>query len=189
MAPAKQAARGGRPGLWSSLTILGLSLAWFTTYCIACIVRGDSVEYLEYETAVPRRLVGVLGPGVFGFQLPYIEVTWRTTCAGFIGLGALATCDLLYARHTQARYFALHVICNMWISLLCIPDMINVFSDPIGMLKTRAVNHWPTALVFSIHVYHMAFFKNLNFIDWLHHVLMVVRRARRPERAARRPFR
>jgi hypothetical protein len=69
---------------------------------------------------VPQ-LFGTLGGGVYGFQRPTIEVAWKTALAGFIGLGALATCDLLYARHTKARFFALHVICNLWISLLCVP--------------------------------------------------------------------
>ena len=48
-------------------------------------------------------------------------------------------------------------------------------SDPIPALTLReTVNHWPTSLVFSIHLYHMLFFNNLYFIDWLHHILMVV---------------
>ena len=50
----------------------------------------------------------------------------------------------------------------------------DTFNDPIGALTESAVNHWPTSLVFSVHCYHMAFFSGLQWIDWLHHILMVV---------------
>jgi len=104
-----------------------------------------------------------------------VEVVWRTVCAGLLGIGALMVCDVFYARHTQARWFALHVIANAWISLLCLPDLIYIFAHPVEALSQRhSTNHWPTSLVFSVHLYHMLFFRNLQWIDWLHHVLMVV---------------
>ena len=54
-------------------------------------------------------------------------------------------------------------------------SLLYVVSDPVNALKIReTVNHWPSCLVFSIHLYHMLFFKNLQWIDWLHHILMVV---------------
>lgn len=106
---------------------------------------------------------------------PIVEVAWRTTCAGLYGLAALGVCDLCYARFTKARYFALHVIANSWIAVLCLPDMYLILTDPVHTLSQRvSPNHWPTSLVFSIHVYHMLFFRNLQWIDWLHHILMVV---------------
>merc|ERR1740117_683852 len=49
-----------------------------------------------------------------------------------------------------------------------------MISDPITALRQREVSHWPTSLVFSVHVYHMCFFRDLHWIDWLHHLLMVV---------------
>jgi hypothetical protein len=107
-------------------------------------------------------------------QRPTLEVIWRVTCAGLLGVGALGVCDVVYARRTKARWFALHVIANAWIALLTLPDVWFIVSDPITALKTKTTNHWPTSLVFSVHVYHMLFFRNLYFIDWLHHLLMVV---------------
>ena len=83
-------------------------------------------------------------------------------------------CDLAYARHTRARYWALHIITNMWITLLCLPDFLFIVSDPVNALRESRVDHWPTSLVFSIHVYHMLFFRGLHLIDWVHHLLMVV---------------
>ena len=147
------------------LTIVGLSFFWFTTYAIMCAVNGTVTE-----PDVPSRLFSM--GGVFGMNRPTIEVVWRTTCAGLYGMLALAVCDVFYARHTKARYFALHVICNAWISLLCVPDLYLILTDPIHALSQKVTtNHWPTSLVFSIHLYHMVFFRNLQWIDWLHHIL------------------
>ena len=59
------------------------------------------------ERDVPSRLFAFYG--VFGMGRPTVEVIWQVTCAGLFGICALAICDVLYARHTQARWFALHV--------------------------------------------------------------------------------
>lgn len=157
--------------LAGSLTFLGLSMAWFSAFLYVCVQNGvSSTSFPEVE--MPSRLFA-LG-SVYGMQRPTIEVAWRTTCAGLFGMLALGVCDLLYARKTKARWFGLHTIANLWISALCLPDCWFLVSDPITALTTRSCNHWPTALVFSVHVYHVAFFRNLYFIDWLHHILMVV---------------
>ena len=156
--------------LLNSLAITGLSALWFTTLMIVVAVRGHMPSVTARE--MPSSLFSF--GGVFGMQRPTLEVIWRVTCAGLLGVGALGVCDVVYARRTKARWFALHVIANAWIALLTLPDVWFIVSDPITALKTKTTNHWPTSLVFSVHVYHMLFFRNLYFIDWLHHLLMVV---------------
>ena len=159
-------------GPWiSSLTALGLCVFWIAFLLILCAVNGLTPTMTEGGRG-PSKLF-LIG-GVYGVSRPAIEVTWRTTAAGLLGLGALGVCDLAYAQHTRARYWALHIITNMWITLLCLPDLWYVVSDPVNALRESRVDHWPTALVFSIHVYHMAFFRGLHMIDWVHHLLMVV---------------
>ena len=160
----------GRP-LAGSLTFLALSMAWFSAFLYVCVQNGVTSTSFPGKD-LPSRLFS-LG-SVYGMQRPMIEVAWRTTCAGIFGMLALGVCDLLYARKTKARWFGLHTIANMWISILCLPECWFMVSDPITALTTRSCDHWPTALVFSVHVYHVAFFCNLYFIDWLHHILMVV---------------
>ena len=112
--------------------------------------------------------------GVFGEQRPVLEVIKTTVSSGLIGMCALGVIDLAYARYTQARWFALHIAANAWIAMLCLPDLWIVLSSPIEALQDKSVGHWPIALVFSIHVYHMLFFRRLHWIDWLHHILMAV---------------
>ena len=148
-----------------------LRLAWVSTYAVMCAVNGKVPSVTDSEA--PSRLFAF--GGVFGVDRPMVEVIWRVVCAGLFGVAALGLCDVFYARHTKARWFALHVIANGWIALLCLPDLFLIATDPLRAMTVReTVNHWPTSLVFSVHVYHMLFFSNLQFIDWLHHILMVV---------------
>ena len=144
----------GMSALTSTLSITGLALAGLSTYAVVCYANAPETNALE----APVRVFS--WGGVLGMNRGAIVVTWNTLLAALTGVAALGVCDLIYARHTKARYFALHVICNVWIAALCIPDCIFLFTDPLSALRESAVNHWPTALVFSIHVYHMCFFEN-----------------------------
>ena len=155
----------------SSLLPRSHRLAWFTTYAVLCAVSGKLPSVTGRD--VPSRLFAF--GGVFGMHRPVVEIIWHVVNAALFGIGALGVCDLFYARHTQARWFALHVIANGWIALLCLPDLYAIGTDPLNaLIQRQTVNHWPTSLVFSVHMYHMLFFRNLQFIDWLHHILMVV---------------
>jgi len=111
--------------------------------------------------------------GVLGCQRPISEVALRVTQSGLLSMAALGILDITMARHTKARWFFLHVWANVWIALLCLPDITFVFTDPLAALAKRQTIHWPMALVFSVHTYHVLFFKGLHWIDWLHHILMV----------------
>ena len=140
--------------------MLGLATAWLLTYFMVCAFNGQISAVESAQADVPSK-VFALG-GVFGVSRPLLEIIWRTTASGLFGLAALIVCDLVYARRTMARWFALHVIANVWISILCLPDLWHVCTNPIEALTQTSVNHWPTSLVFSVHVYHMLFFRNLQ---------------------------
>lgn len=111
--------------------------------------------------------------GVLGCHRPISEVVLRVTQAGLLSMALLGVLDVTMARFTKARYFFLHVVANLMISILCLPDVYYVLTDPLSALASHHTIHWPTAIVFSVHIYHVLFFKNLQWIDWLHHILMV----------------
>lgn len=172
MAQTRSMATASPGASW--LQMFGLSAIFFATFVTMCAVNGDLPSLTDRD--VPARMFQM--GGVFGMDRTSIEVLWLTTQAAFVGMGALGVCDFVYARHTQSRWFALHVIANVWISILCLPDVYKMCTDPVEALKTRTTDHWPTSLVFSVHVYHMLFFRNLQWVDWMHHILMVVIGAR-----------
>ena len=114
--------------------MLGLTLGWMGALVIICLQNG-AVK----EADVPSPLFAF--GGVFGMQRSTIEVAWRTTCAGLVGVAVLGICDFLYASRTRSRWFGLHAIANGWISLLCLPDLWFILSDPLTALTQTEVNH------------------------------------------------
>lgn len=156
--------------LHHAIAMLALAAAALAALAAAAYAQNGAKAF--QRDGVPGSLLA-LG-GTLGQRRPIRTVVTNVVSASLLGILGLALCDYAYARHTRARWFALHVIANIVISVLCVPDLAYMLSDPIAALTETRVNHWPTALIFSVHVYHMAFFNNLAAIDWLHHVLMVV---------------
>ena len=91
--------------------MIGFGLAGLSTYAVVCYAAAPTgpvpAKVAAYNDVPPR--VFSWG-GVFGMHRGTVVVAWHTLCAGTFGLAGLMVCDVLYARHTQARYFALHVI-------------------------------------------------------------------------------
>lgn len=92
--------------------------------------------------------------GVLGCHRPIAEVALRVVQAALLSMAALGVIDMLFARHTKGRYFFLHACANLWITLLCLPDVYWILTDPLGALASNQAIHWPTSIVFSVHVYH-----------------------------------
>lgn len=99
----------------------------------------------------------------------------ETVTAFFIAIACIAVLDFLVARFFAARYFVLHVAANAVIAVCCVPDLWLMLTDPMTALSQDETSNIPLGIVYSIHVYHMIApgFK-LYFVDWLHHILMVV---------------
>ncbi|EDQ89161.1 uncharacterized protein MONBRDRAFT_8601 [Monosiga brevicollis MX1] len=76
-------------------------------------------------------------------------------------------------KNSATRYFSLHVIINAYVVFEHLPDIIATYSDPsvafLGPCNTRGV-----MAIYALHLYHIAFYQPLDFIDWVHHVVMVV---------------
>eukprot|EP01135_Chromosphaera_perkinsii_P011317 Nk52_evm1s2373 gene=Nk52_evmTU1s2373 len=85
---------------------------------------------------------------------------------------ALGVLDLAFFRRTKAPYFGLHVCANAFISTYCLPDMYMMFAHPFDALKHPVSSIMPSCCCIAIHLYHMLFFNDLIWLDWLHHGLM-----------------
>jgi hypothetical protein len=87
-----------------------------------------------------------------------------------IGMIGLAVFDVLVARFTKARWFAVHAIANAWVVLHATGDMLRVLADPFQAgLGTYSL--LPLEMIISVHVYHMVAFNNLRSEDYVHHLL------------------
>ena len=109
--------------------------------------------------------------------IPDVQVEYLFEVAQYCGLTlvALAVLDVLVARRWKGRYFILHFFVNLIIAISVLPDVYGLVTDPITTLRQTTCWSYPTGACFAIHFYHMlAPGFRLYFVDWLHHVLMVV---------------
>jgi hypothetical protein len=78
-------------------------------------------------------------------------------------------------KNETIEWYILHVIVNAVNCLYCYKDFIFLLNDPILESNINPKGSLiPSALTFSLHVYHMVIFNNLYLIDWIHHISMMI---------------
>lgn len=79
-----------------------------------------------------------------------------------------------YTAPKEARWFYLHI----WINAGCLisgyNDIYDTIADPINNYASNWTTSTPYAIIAAGHLYHMIMFHNLKYMDWLHHITMVV---------------
>lgn len=68
------------------------------------------------------------------------------------------------------RWYLLHFVANMFITVLTVPDLINLFLNPTQLSDGSTT--WAKNLTLALHLYHIITFRGLTMDDWLHHILM-----------------
>jgi hypothetical protein len=73
----------------------------------------------------------------------------------------------------NGRYMAIHVVCNAYVVLVHLDEVYYTNVDPSramwGYCDTKG-----TCAIFALHLFHIAFFRPLPPVDWLHHSIMVI---------------
>ena len=82
----------------------------------------------------------------------------------------IAVLDVLFARRSNARYFALHALVNACVVTGTIPDLIKSFLEPKTSMEGQC-NVYPVYMILSLFVYHIACFPNVPYDEWWHHLL------------------
>lgn len=74
--------------------------------------------------------------------------------------------------NNKGRYFQLHSIINLYITIRISYDILDFFLDPINSHKliNDNINSY---LIVSLHIYHIFISKNLTIIEYIHHILFV----------------
>jgi hypothetical protein len=70
------------------------------------------------------------------------------------------------------RWFTLHSFTNLLIIITSFIDMKNILIDPLHNESTL-LSYYPRILTIGLHTYHLIGFKKIEFIDYLHHFLMI----------------
>lgn len=89
-------------------------------------------------------------------------------------LAYLAIVDTLLARRYMvddtSRYFLLHTLANLVITISSSSDMLSVLADPVNSSLGKC-NVLPTYMVPMLFAYHLSVFKNVPREEWEHHIL------------------
>jgi hypothetical protein len=73
----------------------------------------------------------------------------------------------------KARWWYIHTCLNALVVITAFNDTIRCFTNPTLCFTETWSTSWPCMLTFAGHLYHVVFFRNLHFMDWVHHILMV----------------
>jgi hypothetical protein len=71
----------------------------------------------------------------------------------------------------NTRWFLLHAFANFIMVMTTLPDLaFSLFVMPFhAALSESPVSLFPSAMSMALHLYHVAMFRNLTWLDWLHH--------------------
>ena len=98
----------------------------------------------------------------------------------FISLGAITIIDKFFSIKS-ARWFSLHAIINLIVSISSFSSVVNCFRDPVNLNLTdysydssilSIMNGWSSAFILTLHIYHSLFFK-ITADDIMHHLIFV----------------
>ena len=106
----------------------------------------------------------------------YRPTTWRHLGQGFSTVfGYLALLDLLIARKAvdqTSRFFVLHTLANVAITVAAAPDAARSLSRPFN--PSDAIGRMsilPVYLIAGLFTYHLSVFSNVPRDEWVHHIL------------------
>eukprot|EP01102_Stenamoeba_stenopodia_P007982 TRINITY_DN2258_c0_g1_i6.p1 TRINITY_DN2258_c0_g1~~TRINITY_DN2258_c0_g1_i6.p1 ORF type:complete len:277 (+),score=37.00 TRINITY_DN2258_c0_g1_i6:191-1021(+) len=98
--------------------------------------------------------------------------------AGVIFIGYFVLNRLMIAigwmkNDPTGRYLAIHVVCNFYVVAVHLDDVFATYWDPAnavrGFCDTRG-----TMAILALHLFHIAFFRPLPMVDWIHHGVMII---------------
>jgi hypothetical protein len=76
-----------------------------------------------------------------------------------------------FVKKDNIRWFVLHTITNLLVIISAFPDMFNILINPLHLNNIGSI--CPRIFTIGLHAYHIAAFKKIEFIDYVHHILMI----------------
>ena len=103
-----------------------------------------------------------------------VEVCWIVFWVVF-----LAGLDFFVTRSNSARWYILHAVANLGVTITSVSDVCVAFSDPIHSMESMGVSPsgrlrspYPMRIIAALHIFHMLAFK-CSKADYFHHFLFV----------------
>lgn len=83
---------------------------------------------------------------------------------------------LIFLFGNKARWFQLHFLINIIISINIFPEFLIISSqnvNPYSKFDINILSYNSSFYIIGLHLYHLISFKNLTFYDYFHHILFV----------------
>mmetsp|Transcript_3810 Transcript_3810/g.8252 ORF Transcript_3810/g.8252 Transcript_3810/m.8252 type:complete len:228 (+) Transcript_3810:81-764(+) len=90
----------------------------------------------------------------------------------FVALALLGLLDLCVFRHTSARWYWLHSLCNLVVVAYSLGDCLRAADNPGSCCVGRASSDTPAHQIVALHMYHLMAFKCTKD-EWVHHIIFV----------------
>lgn len=79
--------------------------------------------------------------------------------------------DKLEIKNIERRWYFIHTLSNLFITLTCFRDVVYVVLNPLKAVDGE-FNTIPMTMAIALHIYHVYMCKkNMDIIDWIHHIL------------------
>ena len=72
------------------------------------------------------------------------------------------------------RYLSLHVLCNLYVTIVYLDDVFMTYYNPFTSATEGVCDRSGTIAILALHIYHIVFYRPLPWIDWVHHIVMIV---------------
>lgn len=107
--------------------------------------------------------------------LPVPSVAGHTLQVAVVVAAVAAVDQLLKVAHAWgspgARWFCLHSVVNIAITVLASPDLLFTIVKPMCSMMAPIHSWWPSHLAFGLHLYHLLAFTKLRGEDLRHHLI------------------
>lgn len=80
----------------------------------------------------------------------------------------------IFAKDPTGRYFILHVFCNGFVTIIHLDDVYHAYAYPTESFRRFETDFYGSIVIFSLHLFHIAFFRPLPWVDWIHHLVMII---------------
>jgi len=116
------------------------------------------------------------GEDVFDATSPQVDFDRHVRVAVVTFVLLLVLNELLkFKKNVDAttRYFILHILINGFVSVVHFDEVIQVYKDPVNSYKGHCDSDGVIAII-VLHLFHIAFWQPLVWIDWVHHIVMII---------------
>jgi hypothetical protein len=84
-------------------------------------------------------------------------------------LFGLALIDFSLCYRARGRYYWLHGLWNMVMTICVLPDVLVTLKFPHDVMDHPAISHWPLIMVEALHVWHCIAYSDLRSDEYFHH--------------------